>query len=425
MHDRSRLRNDPAFYVKAIARKRMAAPIEPLLQLDAEWRAVRTALEADQAEMNRASRSIGALLGQGKKDEAETAKQKTAELKARIAAQEERARELETELRSLELSIPNVPHPSVPDGAGEQDNVQVRTFGEPPVFDFEPKPHWELAEKLGIIDFAAGSKISGSGFIVYKGLGARLQRALIHFMLQEHTEKHGYTEIYPPYVVSRSSMTTTGQLPKFEEDLYVMERDDLFLIPTAEVPVTNLHRDEILEAGQLPIRYAAFSGCFRREAGAAGKDTRGLLRVHQFDKVELVRIVSPETSYDELESLTQDAESVLQSLGLHFRTMQMCSAELSFSNTKQYDLEVWAPGVGKHLEVSSASNFEDFQARRGEIRYRPGPGEKPKYAHTLNASGVACPRLMAAILETYQRQDGSVFVPPPLQPFMGTDSISA
>lgn len=403
----------------------MNAPLDEFLNLDTEWRTLRTAMEANQAEMNRVSKSIGTLMAQGDKDGAERAKAEASELKQRVAAAESTVAEIEAKLNGLELLIPNVPHESVPDGAGEADNKQVHQFAEKPEFSFEPKPHWDIATNLDIVDFAAGAKISGSGYIVYKGMGARLQRALINFMLEFHVDKHAYIEIYPPYLVNRATMTGTGQLPKFEEDLYRIESDDLFLIPTAEVPVTNIHSQEILDANQLPIRYAAFSGCFRREAGAAGKDTRGLLRVHQFDKVELVKIVSQESSFDELESLRRDAEEILEALGLHYRTMEMCAAELGYSNCKQYDLEVWSPGVGKYLEVSSASNFGDFQARRAEIRYRPEVQAKPVYAHTLNASGVACPRLMSAVLETYQQEDGSVFIPTPLQKFMGIDKITA
>jgi seryl-tRNA synthetase len=273
------------------------------------------------------------------------------------------------------------------------------------------------------LDFARGAKIEGSGFIVFKGMGARLQRALISYMLDKHIKEHDYTEIYPPYLVNRESLLGTGQLPKFELDQYHMERDDLFLIATAEIPVTNLHRDEILEYFEVPKNYVAFSGCFRREAGAAGKDTRGLLRVHQFDKVEMVKIVAPETSYAELEELRENGEAVLQELGLHYRVVDICAGDMSFSNAKQYDLEVWAPGIGQYLEVSSVSNFEDFQARRANIRYRPEAGAKPQFVHTLNASGVACPRLMAALLETYRQEDGTVAVPEALRPYMGTDLI--
>ncbi|MFN8139806.1 MAG: serine--tRNA ligase [Fimbriimonadales bacterium] len=425
MLDRNFVRQNADIVRKGLERKRMNAPLDEFLTLDTEWRTLRTAMEANQAEMNRVSKSIGTLMAQGDKDGAERAKAEASELKQRVAAAESTVAEIEAKLNGLELLIPNVPHESVPDGAGEADNKQVHQFAAKPEFAFEPKPHWDIATNLDIVDFAAGAKISGSGFIVYKGMGARLQRALINFMLEFHVDKHAYIEIYPPYLVNRATMTGTGQLPKFEEDLYRIESDDLFLIPTAEVPVTNIHSQEILDANQLPIRYAAFSGCFRREAGAAGKDTRGLLRVHQFDKVELVKIVSQESSFDELESLRRNAEEILEALGLHYRTMEMCAAELGYSNCKQYDLEVWSPGVGKYLEVSSASNFGDFQARRADIRYRPEAQAKPVYAHTLNASGVACPRLMSAVLETYQQEDGSVFIPAPLQKFMGTDKITA
>ncbi len=423
MIDRQRLRSEAEKIQQAIARKRVSAPIEEFLRLDAARRELLTRLDAQKAEQNSVSKSIGALMAQGKTEEANAAKSRAAELKEIIAGGDEELKVLDEELARIELTIPNAPHDSVPTGASEEDNVEVRRHLEPKTFDFEPKAHWDIATALGIIDFAAGAKIAGSGFIVYRGPGARLQRSLINYMVDLHVREHGYTEIWPPLMVNRAAMTGTGQLPKFEEDLYLAERDELFMIPTAEVPVTNLHRDEILEPGQLPLRYVAFSACFRREAGAAGKDTRGLLRVHEFDKVELVKFCPAETSYEELETLTADAETVLRSLGLHFRTVSVCSGEMGFSNAKQYDLEVHAPGVGRYLEVSSASNFEDFQARRANIRYRPEKGAKPVFAHTLNASGVACPRLMAALLETYQREDGSVEIPEPLRPYMGVAEI--
>jgi seryl-tRNA synthetase len=334
------------------------------------------------------------------------------------------ARNLKERLEALELQIPNMPHSSVPDGKDSSENIEVSRYLDQPSFDFEPKAHWDIAYQHGLLDFERGTKIAGSGFIVFRAAGARLQRALINFMLDFHVRQHGYIEIYPPYLVNRESLIGTGQLPKFELEQYHMERDDLFLIATSEIPVTNLHRDEILAADVLPTKYVAFSGCFRREAGAAGRDTRGLLRVHQFDKVEMVKFTTPETSYDELETLRQDAEDILRALGLHYRVVSICAGDMSFSNAKQYDLEVWAPGVGQYLEVSSISNFEDFQARRANIRYRPDAGAKPRFVHTLNASGVACPRLMAALLETYQRADGSVDIPEALRPFMGMDKIS-
>lgn len=424
MLDRQTLRQDTDLVRNGAKKKNIHAPIEEFVSIDTEWRKVRTQLDDIKAEQNRISKSIGALMAQGEKQKAEEAKNQATQLKDKISELEDKARELEKKLLGFELEIPNLPHESVPFGKDENDNVVVETWDEKPQFKFTPKAHWDIAKYLGIIDFEAGAKISGSGFIVYKGLGAKLQRSLINFMLDYHIEKNNYTEIYPPFIVNRDSLTGTGQLPKFEEDLYYMERDDIFLIPTAEVPVTNLHREEILDADKLPINYVAFSGCFRREAGAAGKDTRGLLRVHQFDKVELVKFCTPESSYEELEKLRRDAQSILQELGLHFRVTELCTGELSFANAKCYDLEVWSPGVEKFLEISSASNFEAFQARRANIRYRPDKESKPEFVHTLNASGVALPRLVAAILETYQQEDGSVIVPEALRGFMGAEVIS-
>ncbi len=422
MVDRQILRTNPDSVRAGAMRKGIDAPVDEFLRVDEEWRQAERAFQEQQAEANRISKTIGALKAQGKNEEAQTALDEAAKLKSNLPALESRAKEIESRLLEIELQIPNIPHENVPDGKSSDDNVEVSTWGEKPKFDFEPKPHWDIAEQHGLIDFARGTKIAGSGFLVYRGLGAKLQRTLFNFMVDFHVTNHGYTEIYPPYLVNRASLIGTGQLPKFEFDQYRIERDDLFLIPTAEVPVTNLHRDEILD--QLPIYYAAFSGCFRREAGAAGKDTRGLLRVHEFDKVELVKFVRPETSYDELETLRENAERLLQALGLHYRVVSICAGDMSFSNSKQYDLEVWAPGVGQYLEVSSASNFADFQARRANIRFRPEPSAKPQFVHTLNASGVACPRLMAAILETYQRADGSVVIPEAIRPLMGVDKIN-
>jgi seryl-tRNA synthetase len=422
--DRQHLRANTDAVKNGIARKGLDAPIDELLRVDEEWRAVTTALQAKEAEANRLSKEIGGLMGQGKTEEAEQSRANAAKLKGELPQLADQEKQLRERLSELELLIPNPPHSSVPDGKSSEDNLEISRFSEQKRSSFELKPHWDLAEMHGLIDFAAGAKISGSGFMLFRGTGAKLQRALINFMVDYHVVNHGYTEIYPPYLVNRASLLGTGQLPKFELDLYLMERDDLFLIPTAEVPVTNIHRDEVLEMGQLPIYYAAFSGCFRREAGAAGKDTRGLLRVHQFDKVEMVKFVTPESSYDELESLRENGESILRALDLHYRVVSICAGDMCFSNSKQYDLEVWAPGVGQYLEVSSVSNFEDFQARRANIRYRPEQGAKPRYVHTLNASGVACPRLMAAILETYQREDGSIDIPAALRPYMGTDVIS-
>ncbi|MCB8931916.1 MAG: serine--tRNA ligase [Fimbriimonadaceae bacterium] len=422
MLDRNLLRTHPDRAREGARLKKVDAPIDAFLKVDESWRALLAELQGDQAEMNQLSKSIGALMAQGKGEEAEQAKAQTGALKEKVRAGEQRQRALEEEMAALELRIPNIPDPGVPHGDGEEQNVVVRTWGEPAQPDV-PKPHWEIAEDLGLLDLARGAKISGSGFIVYTGWGARLQRALIQYMIDHQTLRNGYREIFPPYLVNDQSLLGTGQLPKFEEDLY-KAGDGLYLVPTAEVPVTNLYRDEILDGDDLTIKLAAYSACFRKEAGAAGKDTRGLLRVHQFDKVELVKFTKPEESKSELEALVQDAEQILQALGLHYRVAEMCTAELGFSNAKQYDLELWAPGVGKFLEISSCSDFEAFQARRANIRFRRAQGEKPEFVHTLNGSGLACPRLFAAILETFLQPDGSVLVPEPLRPYVGTDRIT-
>ncbi|MFS0865618.1 serine--tRNA ligase [Fredinandcohnia sp. 179-A 10B2 NHS] len=339
-------------------------------------------------------------------------------------------KELDNELKGVEevlenllLSIPNIPHESVPIGESEDDNVEVRKWGELPNFTFEPKPHWDVADQLNILDFERAGKVTGSRFVFYKGLGARLERALFNFMLDLHVDEHGYEEILPPYMVNRASMTGTGQLPKFEEDAFRIESEDYFLIPTAEVPVTNLHRDEILSAEELPINYAAFSACFRSEAGSAGRDTRGLIRQHQFNKVELVKFVKPEDSYAELEKLTGNAEKVLQLLNLPYRVLSMCSADLGFTAAKKYDIEVWIPSYGTYREISSCSNFEAFQARRANIRFRRDRDAKPEHVHTLNGSGLAIGRTVAAILENYQLEDGSVVIPEVLRPYMGNKEV--
>ncbi|MFY4777416.1 serine--tRNA ligase [Metabacillus sp. RGM 3146] len=332
-------------------------------------------------------------------------------------------RAVEESLETLLMSIPNIPHESVPVGETEDDNVEVRKWGELPQFSYDAKPHWDVADHLGILDFERASKVTGSRFVFYKGLGARLERALFNFMLDLHVDEHGYTEIIPPYIVNRASMTGTGQLPKFEEDAFKIADEDYFLIPTAEVPVTNLHRDEILSADSLPISYAAFSACFRSEAGSAGRDTRGLIRQHQFNKVELVKFVKPEDSYAELEKLTGHAEKVLQLLKLPYRVLSMCTADLGFTAAKKYDLEVWLPSYGTYREISSCSNFESFQARRANIRFRPDVKAKPEPVHTLNGSGLALGRTVAAILENYQQEDGSVVIPEVLRPYMGNKEV--
>lgn len=425
MLDRNFIRRDPDAVKAGAKRKGMdvSSSVDEWIKTDEAWRALSVELQAKQAEMNQISKSIGMLMGQGKKDEAEAAKAQTKDLKDAIGVGEPKYRDLEARMLELELGFPNIPHESVPDGMTADDNVVVREWGEKPEFAEQPQAHWDVADRLKLLDPVRGAKISGSGFALYTGLGARLQRALFTWMIDHQTLRNGYREIYPPYMVNSASLLGTGQLPKFEEDLYKAD-EDLYLIPTAEVPVTNIYRDEILDNDMLTVRMAGYSGCFRKEAGAAGKDTRGLLRMHQFDKVELVKLTRPEESYDELEALTKDAESVLQTLGLHYRVIVLCGGDMSFSNAKCYDLEVWSPGVGKYLEISSCSNFSDFQARRANIRFRRAQGEKPEFVHTLNGSGLATPRLFSAILETFQQPDGSVLLPEVLRPYVGVDRLS-
>jgi seryl-tRNA synthetase len=417
------LRQDPDGARSSLLRRMdpaLGESVDQVLDLDRRWRAVVTESEALRAERNAQTEEVAR-----KKRAREPADDLLARLKAsadRARTLDGEARDLDEKLRDLLVRLPNFPHRDIPTGTAEQNRV-VRAWGEPPAFDFTPRPHWELGESLGILDLARGSKISGSGFPVFRGAGARLVRALANFMLDLHTGEHGYLEVAPPYLVSRTTLTGTGQLPKFEDDLYASSRDDLFLIPTAEVPVTNLHRDEILEAGALPVSYVAFTPCFRREAGAAGKDTRGLLRVHQFDKVELVRLSAPDASEAEHALLTGHAEKVLQRLELPYRVVELASGDTGFSAARTFDLEVWAAGVGSWLECSSASTFTDFQARRANIRFRPAPGAKPEFVHTLNASGVAFARTIAAILENNQAADGSVGIPSVLRPYLGADRL--
>ncbi|WP_426450421.1 serine--tRNA ligase [Paenibacillus sp. S-38] len=337
----------------------------------------------------------------------------------RIKALDEEIRVLEADLDSILMSLPNLPQDSVPVGSSEEENVEIRRVGDVPAFGFEPKPHWEVAQALDILDFERAGKVTGSRFVFYKGLGARLERALINFMMDLHADQHGYEEMLPPQIVNRDSLTGTGQLPKFAEDVFKLEGTDYFLIPTAEVPVTNYHRDDILSAEDLPKYFVAFSACFRSEAGSAGRDTRGLIRQHQFNKIELVKLTLPEQSIDELEKLTADAEKVLQLLGLPYRVLSLCTGDIGFSSSKTYDLEVWLPNSNTYREISSCSNFEDFQARRANIRFRRDLKAKPEFVHTLNGSGLALGRTVAAILENYQQEDGSVLIPEVLQPYMG------
>ncbi|MFD1359984.1 serine--tRNA ligase [Fictibacillus halophilus] len=341
----------------------------------------------------------------------------------KIKTIDDELRQVEEDLHGIMLTLPNIPHESVPVGETEDDNVPIRHWGDVPEFSFEAKAHWDIATDLNIVDFERGAKVTGSRFAFYKGLGARLERALINFMMDLHEDEHGYTEVLPPYMVNRQSMTGTGQLPKFEEDAFKIREEDYFLIPTSEVPVTNMHREEILSADELPITYAAYSACFRSEAGSAGRDTRGLIRQHQFNKVELVRFVKPEDSYEELEKLTGHAEKVLQLLNLPYRVLSMCTADLGFTAAKKYDIEVYLPSYGEYREISSCSNFEDFQARRAQIRFRREAKGKPELVHTLNGSGLAIGRTLAAILENYQQEDGTVIIPEVLRPYMGNKEV--
>ncbi|MDM5186488.1 serine--tRNA ligase [Bacillus sp. DX4.1] len=390
-------------------------------ELDTKRRELLVQTEELKSKRNEVSQQISVL--KREKKDADALIVEMREVGEKIKDLDNELRVVEEDLERLMLSIPNIPHESAPIGETEDDNVQARTWGEVKEFDFEPKPHWDLATDLGILDFERAAKVTGSRFVFYKGAGARLERALISFMLDLHTDEHGYEEVLPPYMVNRASMTGTGQLPKFEEDAFRIESEDYFLIPTAEVPVTNMHRDEILNGEQLPIRYAAFSACFRSEAGSAGRDTRGLIRQHQFNKVELVKFVKPEDSYEELEKLTNDAERVLQLLGLPYRVMSMCTGDLGFTAAKKYDIEVWIPSYGTYREISSCSNFEAFQARRANIRFRRDTNAKPEHVHTLNGSGLAIGRTVAAILENYQQEDGTIIIPEVLRPYMGGKTV--
>ena len=416
------IRNDPDAVKAAVARKgEPTEPIDRIAQADARRRALAAELDDLRAERNAGSKEIGELMRAGSREEADALKERMGALSPRIDALSAELTGVEESIEADLLLVPNPPHPSVPDGASADDNPVIRTWGEPAAEGSSP-PHWEIGERLGLFDLERGAKVAGSGFIVYTGPGARLQRALIGLML-ELTERHGYTEVWSPLLVNAASARGTGQLPDKEGQMYVVERDDLYLIPTSEVPVTNLYRDEILTADGLPRKLAAYTPCFRREAGAAGKDTRGLLRVHQFDKVEMVKLVRPETSYDELETLTRDAEEVLEALELPYRTVERCTGDVGFAQAKGYDLEAWSPGVGRWLEVSSCSNYTDFQARRMNLRYRSAPSASPELLHTLNGSGLGMSRTYAALLETHLQPDGSIRIPAALQPHFGSHAI--
>jgi seryl-tRNA synthetase len=394
---------------KAIKNRQDTAPLDEILELDQERRQKVLELESLRHERKESARQ--------RKTDKETA-EAGRDLRTMIKGLEEEVKRLDNQIEELLLQVPNIPHPTTPIGKDESDNIVVRSWGEPKRFNFEPAPHWKLGEALDIIDFERGVKLSGTRFYVLKGLGARLQRAIIAFMLDLHTTEHGYNEVYPPFMVKRECMVGAGQLPKFAENIYHDAEDDFWFVGTAEIPLTNLHRDEILPPGVLPIYYVAYTACFRREKMSAGKDTRGIKRGHQFDKVELYKFTEPATSDQELEKLLLDAEQVCQKLGLPYRVKQLCTADLGFAAQKSYDIEMWAPGCEEWLEVSSCSNCGDFQARRANIRYRPSPEEKPQFVHTLNGSGLALPRVLIAILENYQQADGSILIPEVLQPYV-------
>ncbi len=422
MLDIKRIRDDFENVKKAVeSRGKGDYNIGRTIELDDKRRALLAEVEALKAEQNKASKEIPKMKKAGEDTTALMAEMK--ELSTKIAGLDEQVKAVQAELRDVLLGIPNTPNPDDPIGLDDSDNVEIRKWGEPRQFDFDFKPHWDLGTDLGILDFDRAAKLSGARFTVYKGAGAKLERAIINFFLNLHTEEQGYTEILPPFMVGRAAMTGTGQLPKFEDDMYHIPEVDQFLIPTAEVPVTNLLSDEIIDGAELPIYYTAYTPCFRKEAGSAGRDTRGLVRQHQFNKVEMVKFVKPEDSYDELEKLTNDAEEVLKRLGIPYRVIILSTGDTGFSSAKTYDIEVWMPSYGRYVEISSCSNFEDFQARRANIRFRRDAKSKPEFVHTLNGSGLAVGRTFAAIIENYQNEDGSITVPEVLRPFMGCDKI--
>ncbi|MFW5885953.1 MAG: serine--tRNA ligase [Halanaerobium sp.] len=421
MLDMRFIRENPEVVEEAMEKRNMESPVAKFQELDDKRRDLLYEAEQLKHKRNVNSDKIGELKRNG--EDASDLISEMQDVSARIKELDQEVAEVEAELNDLLLAIPNIPHDSVPVGSDEEDNKEIKKWGEPRKFDFEFKAHWDIGEDLDILDFERGGKVTGTRFTFLKGAGARLERALINFMLNLHTDEHGYKEVFPPFIANADSMTGTGQLPKFKKDMFKLEGHDYYLIPTAEVPVTNMYRDEILDVEQLPEYLTAYSACFRAEAGAHGRDTRGIIRQHQFNKVEMVKFVKPEDSYDELEKITADAEDVLQKLELPYRVVSLCTGDLTFSSAKTYDLEVWMPAYDTYREISSCSNFEDFQARRAGIRYRPEPDASTKFVHTLNGSGLAIGRTVAAILENYQNEDGTVTVPEVLRPFMGTDII--
>ena len=395
--------------------------IDEVIALDEERRKILVDVEALKKQRNEVSAEIPKRKKAG--EDVTEVMAEMREIGDKIKADDAKVAELNDKINYIMLRIPNIPNPAVPEGETDEDNVEIKRWGEPTKFNFEPKAHWDLGTDLDLLDFERGGKVAGSRFTVYKGMGARLERSIINYFLDKHTFENGYNEVLPPYMVNRDSMTGTGQLPKFEEDAFKVENNGYFLIPTAEVPVTNMYRNETLEGDKLPIKHAAYSACFRAEAGSAGRDTRGLIRQHQFNKVELVKFCKPEQSYEELDKLVQDAESVLQGLGLPYRIVRICKGDLGFTAALKYDIEVWMPSYNRYVEISSCSNFEDFQARRANIKYKNSPKEKPQFVHTLNGSGVAIGRTVAAILENYQQEDGSVVIPEALKEYMRCDLL--
>ncbi len=415
------VRENTELLEEALKKRGKDISLDKFKELDGKRRELLYEAEQLKHRRNVVSDKIGQLKREGKDASEIIAEMR--DVSNKIKGFDEELKEIEDSFNQILLGIPNIPDDSVPMGADETDNLEIMKWGEPRKLDFEYKPHWDLGEDLDILDFERGSKVTGARFTFIKGAGARLERALINFMVNLHVDEHGYTEVFPPFIVNADSAIGTGQLPKFAEDMFKLEGHDYYLIPTAEVPVTNLYRDEILDIEQLPIYHVAYSACFRAEAGAHGRDTRGIIRQHQFNKVEMVKFVKPEDSYDELEKITADAEDVLQKLELPYRKVVLCTGDLTFASAKTYDLEVWMPGVDTYREISSCSNFEDFQARRARVKYRPAPDAKVEFVHTLNGSGLAIGRTVAAIMENYQNEDGSITVPEILRPFMGTDLI--
>ena len=424
MLDLKRIRSNPEKVKEQLSNRGEdfdSAAIDEVIALDEKRRKILVEVEALKNKRNQDSAQIAKMKRNGG-----NANDLVVEMKHvsdNIKEYDTELSELNNKIEYIMLRIPNIPNPAVPEGETDEDNVEIRKWSEPTKFDFQPKAHWDIGTDLDILDFERGGKVSGSRFTFYKGLGAKLERAIITYYLDFHTEKHGYTEILPPYMVNRTSMTGTGQLPKFEEDAFRISNNDCFLIPTAEVAVTNFHRDEVLKGEDLPLKYVAYSACFRAEAGSAGRDTRGIIRQHQFNKVEMVKFTRPEESYDELEKLTNDAEDVLKGLKIPYRVVRICKGDLGFTAALKYDIEVWMPSYNRYVEISSCSNFEDFQARRANIKYKETPKDKPRYVHTLNGSGVAIGRTVAAILENYQQENGSVIIPEILRPYMGGKEV--